>query len=143
MTTPALPQWPSYGFAFQRITAFVRLAVLQHRLVIRLNANPHPMTAPSTANPSAFPPSSYPIGTPGQAWGPAEQAQWRARQVRQRSYADDVLVLGGAAGVSWGATQEVLQPELIQRVWDMQCDPVRSSDGALQYLFVAGSAIAA
>ena len=58
-------------------------------------------------------------------------------------YADDVLVLGGAAGVSWGATQEVLQPELIQRVWDMQCDPVRSSDGALQYLFVAGSAMAA
>jgi hypothetical protein len=33
----------------------------------------------------------YPIGTPGQAWGPAELAQWRARQVRQRSYADDVL----------------------------------------------------
>ena len=51
------------------------------------------MTAPSTANPSAFPPSSYPIGTPGQAWGPAEQAQWRARQVRQRSYANDVLAV--------------------------------------------------
>lgn len=33
----------------------------------------------------------YPIGIPGQAWGPAERAQWRARQVRQRSYADDVL----------------------------------------------------
>lgn len=33
----------------------------------------------------------YPIGSPGQAWGPAERAQWRARQVRQRSYADDVL----------------------------------------------------
>jgi hypothetical protein len=33
----------------------------------------------------------YPIGTPGQPWGPAELAQWRARQVRQRSYADDVL----------------------------------------------------
>ncbi|MDR7377191.1 hypothetical protein J2X19_001870 [Rhodoferax ferrireducens] len=33
----------------------------------------------------------YPIGTPGQAWGAAELAQWRARQVRQRSYADDVL----------------------------------------------------
>ena len=32
-----------------------------------------------------------PIGTPGQPWGPAEIAQWRARQVRQRSYADDVL----------------------------------------------------
>ena len=51
------------------------------------------MTAPRTANPSAFPPSSYPIGTPGQAWGPAEQAQWRARQVRQRSYASDVLAV--------------------------------------------------
>jgi len=33
----------------------------------------------------------YPIGTPGQPWGPAELAQWRAKQVRQRSYADDVL----------------------------------------------------
>lgn len=33
----------------------------------------------------------YPIGTPGQPWGTAELAQWRARQVRQRSYADEVL----------------------------------------------------
>lgn len=33
----------------------------------------------------------YPIGTPGQAWGETEIAQWRAQQVRQRSYADDVL----------------------------------------------------
>jgi len=33
----------------------------------------------------------YPIGSPGQPWGPEELAQWRARQVRQRSYADDVL----------------------------------------------------
>ncbi|WP_042426564.1 M14 family metallopeptidase [Comamonas granuli] len=31
------------------------------------------------------------IGTPGQPWGPAEIAQWRARQVRRRSYADEVL----------------------------------------------------
>ena len=36
-------------------------------------------------------PMAYPIGTPGQPWGDAERAQWRARQVRQRSYADDVL----------------------------------------------------
>jgi hypothetical protein len=36
-------------------------------------------------------PRCYPIGTPGQAWGPAEVAAWRARQVRQRSHADDVL----------------------------------------------------
>ena len=33
----------------------------------------------------------YPIGTPGQPWGAPELAQWRAKQVRQRSYADDVL----------------------------------------------------
>lgn len=36
-------------------------------------------------------PNFYPIGTPSQPWGAAELAQWRARQVRQRSYADDVL----------------------------------------------------
>lgn len=36
-------------------------------------------------------PYFYPIGTAGLAWGAAELAQWRARQVRQRSYADDVL----------------------------------------------------
>ena len=33
----------------------------------------------------------YPIGTPGQPWGAAEKAEWRAAQVRQRSYAADVL----------------------------------------------------
>lgn len=33
----------------------------------------------------------YPIGTPGQPWGDADIATWRARQVRQRRYADDVL----------------------------------------------------
>ncbi|WP_342128990.1 M14 family metallopeptidase [Hydrogenophaga sp. OTU3427] len=40
------------------------------------------MTAPSTTGH---------IGTPGQPWGAPEIAAWRARQVRQRSYADDVL----------------------------------------------------
>lgn len=34
---------------------------------------------------------SYPIGTPGQPWGAAEIDAWRARAVRQRSYAQDVL----------------------------------------------------
>lgn len=33
----------------------------------------------------------YPVGVPGQPWGAAERAQWRARQVRQRSYVDDVV----------------------------------------------------
>ncbi|HTL13849.1 MAG TPA: peptidase, partial [Thermomonas sp.] len=31
------------------------------------------------------------IGTPGQPWGEAEKAQWRARQSKRRSYADEVL----------------------------------------------------
>jgi hypothetical protein len=35
--------------------------------------------------------SAYPIGTPGQPWGAPELTEWRARQTRQRSYADDVL----------------------------------------------------
>jgi Succinylglutamate desuccinylase / Aspartoacylase family len=33
----------------------------------------------------------YPVGTPGQPWGDAELAQWRLRQCKHRSYADDVL----------------------------------------------------
>ncbi|MDT8991978.1 M14 family metallocarboxypeptidase [Curvibacter sp. APW13] len=43
----------------------------------------------------------YPIGTPGQRWGAAEVAQWRARQVRQRSYADDVLTAVQALHDDW------------------------------------------
>ncbi len=34
---------------------------------------------------------TYPIGTPGLPWGPAELDLWRAGQKRHRSYADDVL----------------------------------------------------
>lgn len=33
----------------------------------------------------------YPVGTPGQPWGAPERAQWLARQVVQRSYADEVV----------------------------------------------------
>ncbi len=33
----------------------------------------------------------YPIGTPGSAWSAAEISEWRARQVRQRSYEEEVL----------------------------------------------------
>ena len=33
----------------------------------------------------------YPIGTPGQPWGEAERAQWRASQRRQRSHATEVV----------------------------------------------------
>jgi hypothetical protein len=33
----------------------------------------------------------YPIGTPGTPWGATERAQWLSRQVRHRSYHDDVV----------------------------------------------------
>ncbi|MCV0437094.1 MAG: M14 family metallocarboxypeptidase [Hydrogenophaga sp.] len=36
------------------------------------------------------PPAFRPIGTPGQPWGVAELAEWRSRQVRQRSHREDV-----------------------------------------------------
>ena len=35
--------------------------------------------------------SFHPIGTPGQPWGAAEKAQWRAAQRKQRGYADEVV----------------------------------------------------
>ena len=35
--------------------------------------------------------NSFPIGIPGQPWGATEKAEWRARQRRQRSYADEVV----------------------------------------------------
>jgi len=48
------------------------------------------MTTTTTAPHSI---GTYPIGTPGTPWGPSEVAAWRARQVRRRSYADDVLTV--------------------------------------------------
>ena len=38
-----------------------------------------------------IPSPTYPIGTPGLRWGPAEVAAWQLRQVPQRSYAQDVV----------------------------------------------------
>jgi hypothetical protein len=35
--------------------------------------------------------ADYPIGTPGRPWGEVERLEWRTRQRKQRSYADDVL----------------------------------------------------
>jgi len=34
--------------------------------------------------------TSYPIGTPGVAWGASERAQWLSQQRKRRSYADEV-----------------------------------------------------
>jgi hypothetical protein len=37
------------------------------------------------------PHTAYPIGVAGTPWGAAEREQWRSRQTRKRSYADEVL----------------------------------------------------
>jgi iron complex transport system ATP-binding protein len=52
-----------------------------------------------------------------------------------RRYADDVLVLGGAAGVHHGPAADVLRPALIEQVWAMPCQPVTGADGTEQFLF--------
>jgi len=36
-------------------------------------------------------PATFPIGTAGQPWGAPERAEWLSRQMRRRSYADDVV----------------------------------------------------
>jgi hypothetical protein len=35
-------------------------------------------------------PAAYPVGTPGQPWGPSEKAAWLGQQRIRRSYADEV-----------------------------------------------------
>ena len=50
-------------------------------------------------------PTPYPIGTPGQPWGATELAAWRARQVRQRSHADDVLAPARHLAQAWELLQ--------------------------------------
>ena len=50
-------------------------------------------------------------------------------------YADDVVVLGGSAGVHGGLAAQVLSPALIEQVWGMLCEPVSGTDGVVQYLF--------
>ena len=47
--------------------------------------------SPPHRTPHLNAPQTYPIGTPGQPWNDTDRAAWRARQVKQRSYADDVL----------------------------------------------------
>ena len=47
----------------------------------------------------------YPIGTPGQPWGPAEVAEWRAQRVKLRSYADEVVSRIDALRTRFDVTQ--------------------------------------
>ena len=50
-------------------------------------------------------PAFRPVGTPGHPWGAAEVAEWRARQVRQRSYADDVVTVVERLGARFDVLQ--------------------------------------
>lgn len=47
----------------------------------------------------------YPIGTPGQPWGAAEKAEWRSRQRKLRSYADEVVSKIDALRASFDVAQ--------------------------------------
>lgn len=87
-------------------------------------------------------PHFYPIGTPDQPWGAAELAQWRARQVRQRSYADDVLTavdrlrnrfdVEGYAEVVYGDERFALQA-IRSRNWNSTLPSVLVTGGVHGY----------
>ena len=84
----------------------------------------------------------YPLGTPGQAWGAAEVDQWRQRQVRQRSYAQDVLQAVDALRSDWdvltygevvyGDERFVLQA-LRSRNWNAELPSVLVTGGVHGY----------
>jgi hypothetical protein len=49
------------------------------------------MTTSANATSAQSTSSNYPIGIPGQPWGPDEKARWLSQQTRKRSYVRDVL----------------------------------------------------
>jgi hypothetical protein len=51
----------------------------------------------------------YPIGTPGTPWGEREREQWRARQVKSRSYVDDVVGRVRAFGAAHADAFDVVE----------------------------------
>ena len=84
----------------------------------------------------------YPIGIPGQSWGDAERAQWRERQMRQRSYADNVLsAVQGLAGrfdvESYGevayADERFALMAMRSREWDTRLPVVLVTGGVHGY----------
>lgn len=69
-------------------------------------------------NSSAF----YPLGIPGTPWGEIEKNLWRSRQVRQRSYAEDVL----------GAVEHLRGPFDVQTYGEIAYGPERFAVKALR-----------
>lgn len=52
-------------------------------------------------------------------------------------YADEVVVVGPNHGIRQGPALQVLEPGLIEGVWNTPCELVSTKDGTLQYLFSA------
>lgn len=57
-------------------------------------------------------------------------------------YADDVLLLAAQVGVA-GPVDDILTPDAVARIWQVQCTPVRSADGVRQLLMTASTLAAA
>jgi len=67
-----------------------------HRRVLREQLKAEQATTQIASEPDtdpnpAFPPASYPIGTPNQSWGDAERQQWLSTTSPKRSYQEHVL----------------------------------------------------
>ena len=82
-------------------------------------------------------PHFYPIGTPGQPWGDTERAEWRARQIVQRHYADDVVAALNALPEALEIVQYG-QLESITDTYPLLLAKTRNWDPALPTALVTG-----
>ncbi|WP_447785229.1 M14 family metallopeptidase [Stenotrophomonas bentonitica] len=82
-------------------------------------------------------PHFYPVGIPGQPWGDAERAAWRARQVVQRHYADDVVAALNALPDALEIVQYG-QLESITDTYPLLLAKTRNWDPALPTALVTG-----
>lgn len=82
-------------------------------------------------------PHFYPVGTPGQPWGDTERAAWRARQVVQRHYANDVVAALNALPDALEIVQYG-QLEAITDTYPLLLAKTRNWDPALPTALVTG-----
>lgn len=82
-------------------------------------------------------PHFYPVGTPGQPWGDTERAAWRARQIVQRHYADDVVAALNALPEALEIVQYG-QLESITDTYPLLLAMTRNWDPALPTALVTG-----
>ncbi|MBT0570966.1 M14 family metallocarboxypeptidase [Curvibacter sp. CHRR-16] len=84
---------------------------------------------------------SYPIGTPGQAWGDAERTQWQQRQTRHRSYAADVLAplqaLTAASSSPW-QLEQYGQLQYAEELFPLQALRSKQPTTGLPWVLVTG-----